>query len=105
MTLETKYRALEKHAMARLTRPLEAPVNLDFASLIFLIWCYPSFEPYQSWSLIKGSLARKEYWLVRRTTWAHGVDYERAAGDLEQGVGISADGGRLTVNGETSKQF
>lgn len=28
----------------------------------------------------------------------------RAKGDLEQGVGISADGGWLTVNGEKSKQ-
>ncbi|MGF9754542.1 hypothetical protein AAII07_05025 [Microvirga sp. 0TCS3.31] len=28
----------------------------------------------------------------------------RAKGDLEQGVGISADGGWLTVNGERSKQ-
>ncbi|MFG1626724.1 hypothetical protein [Kribbella sp. NPDC049227] len=29
----------------------------------------------------------------------------RAAGDLEQGIGISADGGWLTINGEKSKQF
>jgi hypothetical protein len=29
----------------------------------------------------------------------------RATGKLEQGVGIKADGGWLTVNGETSKQF
>src|ERR1044072_9185181 len=84
MTLETKYRALEKHAMAWLTRPLEAPVNLDFASLIFLIWSYPSFEHYQSWALSKSSLARKEYRLVRRTTWDHGVDHERAAHPLKQ---------------------
>ncbi|TDO47568.1 hypothetical protein EV651_1247 [Kribbella sp. VKM Ac-2571] len=29
----------------------------------------------------------------------------RATGDLEQGVGIRADGGWLTVNGEKAKQF
>ncbi|WP_406051574.1 hypothetical protein [Kribbella sp. NBC_00889] len=29
----------------------------------------------------------------------------RATGDLQQGVGISADGGCLTVNGEKSKKF
>jgi hypothetical protein len=29
----------------------------------------------------------------------------RATGELEQGVGISADGGWLTVNGEKSKRF
>lgn len=29
----------------------------------------------------------------------------RPTGDLEQGVGISVDGGWLTINGEKSKQF
>lgn len=29
----------------------------------------------------------------------------RAKGDVEQGVGISAEGGRLTINGEESEQF
>ena len=73
--------------MAHLTRPLDAQelVDLNFASVIVLIWRYPAFEPYQSWSLIKGwGVARDQQWLVRRVTWERAIDYQRAADPLKQ---------------------
>ena len=72
--------------MAHLTRPLDAQelVDLNFASVIVLIWRYPAFEPYQSWSLIKGWIARDQQWLVRRVTWERAIDYQRAADPLKQ---------------------
>lgn len=86
MTPETKFRELERRAMAHLTRPLDGPELVDsiHASVIVLIWRYPAFGPYQSWSLIRDYAAGKEYWLVRRTTWERSFDYQRAADPLKQ---------------------
>lgn len=86
MTPETKFRELERRAMAQLTRPLDTPefVDMNRASVIALIWRYPAFEPYQSWSIIKGYAAKEERWLVRKVTWERAVDYERAANPLKQ---------------------
>lgn len=86
MTPETKFRELESCAMGHLTRPLDAAEFVDRyqASVIVLIWRYPAFGPYQSWSLIKDYAAGKEHWLVRRTTWDHSIDHQRAADPLKQ---------------------
>jgi hypothetical protein len=76
MTPETKFHELETRAMVHLRR---SP-DLDEASVIVLIWRYPAFEPYQSWSLVKD----EDRWLIRRTTWDHPTDYQRASDPLKQ---------------------
>lgn len=85
MTPETKFDELEQRAMVQLTRPLDAPELVDIhASVIVLIWRYPPFEPYQSWSLIRDYAAGKEHWLIRKATWERPIDYERASDPLKQ---------------------
>ena len=86
MTPETKFRGLESRAMGHLTRPLEAVEFVDRfqASVLVLIWRYPAFGPYQSWSLIKDYADRKEHRIVRRTTWERSIDCQRAADPLKQ---------------------
>ena len=86
MTPETKFRELESRAMVHLARPLKTPEFAEriHASVIVLIWRYPAFEPYQSWSLIKDYAAGEEHWFIRRTTWERGIDYQRAADPLKQ---------------------
>ncbi len=83
MTPETKFHEMEQRAMAHLMRPPEL-AGMIHASVIVLIWRYPAFGPYQSWSLIKDYVAGKEHWLIRRTTWERGIDFQRAADPLKQ---------------------
>jgi hypothetical protein len=86
MTPDSKFRGLEAGALARLSRPLEGsgPIGVDRASLVALLWRYPSFEPYQSWALVQGRDATGDGWLVRRTTWDRSADQARATDPLKQ---------------------
>lgn len=86
MTPEQKFRAVEAKALGHLSHPLGAldPLTLSHASVVALIWTYPSFEPSRSWSLIRGKDAKPDTWLVRRVTWDRPRDYERASNPLER---------------------
>src|SRR5437763_4626738 len=86
MTPEEKFSGVEAEALGHLSRALSAldPVPLSRASVVVLIWRYPSFEPCRSWSLIQGRDAYEKAWLVRRVTWDRPTDNERAANPLKQ---------------------
>ena len=85
VTSETKFRELERRAMVHLMRPLEARELVDIhASVIALIWRFPAFTAYQSWSLIKSNAGKAERWLIRRTTWEQVTDHQRASNPLKQ---------------------
>ncbi len=85
---EDKYRDLERKALATLRRPFDAPgfVSLLRPALRLIVWRYPAFEPFQSWSLIE-ELSVGDVSVLRRVTWDRAEDYGRA-GDPQRQAGL-----------------
>jgi hypothetical protein len=85
MTPEEKYRNLERRALAVLRHPLDGNgfVRLARPVLRLLVWRYPAFEPYQSWSLIEDESVA-DLRVLRRVTWNRSADYGRASDPIKQ---------------------
>src|SRR5437867_3499658 len=86
--------------MAHLSRPLEAsrPIGVDKPSVVAIIWRYPSFEPYQSWAIIRTRGGSSDQWRVRRTTWQRPIDFTRATDPLKQAAFMAESDPMPTVD-------